>query len=315
MEQKVKKVIIIEDNERILGLYCRWARSLGYEVDSANEGHEALEKINRNIYDIAIVDWRLPGISGIELGFMMLNIVDPPIVRVCITGSSNISGKRYRSDNAGYDYFIQKPIELLDFLSMLRKADKHVEDRKRLESYKKDFTTGLLTKEVTTERIDHLNNSKEITAVIILDGDNFGQINKKHGEIIGDLVLRCAADRIRNAVYRVGNGIEKDIGRWGDKADTILIVANPANQEILRKIGEGILETFRNPIHVRSEKYEVKGLLISYSVSIGGALTGPGISPMLAVRHANAAMIFVKEHGKKGFEIFDTNKHSFLNTA
>lgn len=61
------KILIIEDEEGIRRLLRYDLRQMQFEVDSAKDGREGLELAKNEDYDVIIIDWMLPYISGVEL--------------------------------------------------------------------------------------------------------------------------------------------------------------------------------------------------------------------------------------------------------
>jgi len=61
------KLLLIEDDEKISKLIQNGFRKVGYRLDIAKDGEEGLYMAQNNNYDVLIVDWMLPKMSGIEL--------------------------------------------------------------------------------------------------------------------------------------------------------------------------------------------------------------------------------------------------------
>lgn len=61
------KILIIEDEEGIRRLLRYDLRQMQFEVDSAKDGREGLELAKTNDYDVILVDWMLPYMSGVEV--------------------------------------------------------------------------------------------------------------------------------------------------------------------------------------------------------------------------------------------------------
>ena len=68
-QQKDKKfsILIVEDEWDIQNLMCLHLSREGHSVDSAQTGKEAYNMLSKNIYQLVILDWMIPEISGIEL--------------------------------------------------------------------------------------------------------------------------------------------------------------------------------------------------------------------------------------------------------
>lgn len=58
------RIIIVEDEVAVRGVLSEFLGRFGYSIDVLGTGREAIEHIKRRRYDVAIVDWRLPGITG-----------------------------------------------------------------------------------------------------------------------------------------------------------------------------------------------------------------------------------------------------------
>lgn len=63
----MKKILIIEDDFYIRGLYKQAFERKGYQVVEAENGEEGLKKIEGGVFDFIILDIMLPGIPGIQV--------------------------------------------------------------------------------------------------------------------------------------------------------------------------------------------------------------------------------------------------------
>jgi len=63
----VKKILIAEDDFYILDIYKSTFSMAGYEVDTAENGEIALEKLKASTYDVMLLDIMLPKVSGTEI--------------------------------------------------------------------------------------------------------------------------------------------------------------------------------------------------------------------------------------------------------
>lgn len=61
---KGRKVLVIDDEEAILQMISEILSCSGYDVDVASDGESALTRLRNNRYDLAICDWKMPGLSG-----------------------------------------------------------------------------------------------------------------------------------------------------------------------------------------------------------------------------------------------------------
>ncbi|HKJ32577.1 MAG TPA: response regulator, partial [Balneolales bacterium] len=67
MTNKLKHILIIEDDPDIRELVGINVRDLGFELDSAADGLTGLDKVMKNSYRLVILDLMLPGLDGMEI--------------------------------------------------------------------------------------------------------------------------------------------------------------------------------------------------------------------------------------------------------
>lgn len=63
----MKKILIVEDDTDISFIYTRALKNAGYSVDQAEDGVLGLDKAQKNLYDLILLDIMLPKASGIDV--------------------------------------------------------------------------------------------------------------------------------------------------------------------------------------------------------------------------------------------------------
>lgn len=118
-----RRILLVDDEPLIIkGLRFSLTQD-GYEVDSACDGNEALEKILGGDYDVILLDVMLPGMSGIEVCQRVRETSDVPIIMLTAKGEDmdKILGLEY-----GADDYMTKPFNILEvkarIKSILRRA-------------------------------------------------------------------------------------------------------------------------------------------------------------------------------------------------
>ncbi|MBD1848757.1 two-component system response regulator RppA [Leptolyngbya sp. GB1-A1] len=114
------RVLLVED-EPDLGTAIRWAlKQEKYIVDWAQDGNEAWEYLQNQgtQYTIALVDWMLPGITGIEL-CQRLRQRHNPLPVLLLTAKDRLQDKIMGLD-AGADDYLVKPFEMEELLARMR---------------------------------------------------------------------------------------------------------------------------------------------------------------------------------------------------
>lgn len=113
------RVLIVEDNPLNMELVFEISEAEGFIADKAEDGEEALLKVENADYDLILMDIELPGIDGIEVTRLIRKQYKKiPIIALT---SYAMKGDRERFLEAGFDEYISKPIDVLDFKQRLRK--------------------------------------------------------------------------------------------------------------------------------------------------------------------------------------------------
>jgi CheY-like chemotaxis protein len=77
-----KRILVVDDEEDVRVLVCRILRDMGYEVESAAHGKEALEKVSAQRVDLMILDLMMPGVDGWGVLASLRTLSSPPPVVV-----------------------------------------------------------------------------------------------------------------------------------------------------------------------------------------------------------------------------------------
>lgn len=103
----MSRILIIEDEDGIRRLLRYDLRQFNFMVDSAKDGKEAIDYVDNNEYDVIIVDWMLPVISGIDLVKMFRQEGNNAIILMLTAkdGESDI----LEAFDAGVDDYMTKP--------------------------------------------------------------------------------------------------------------------------------------------------------------------------------------------------------------
>ena len=61
------KILLVEDDFVLANTLIDWLEFKGHEIEHVSDGYKANEKIKTPNYDIIVLDWNLPGVTGIEI--------------------------------------------------------------------------------------------------------------------------------------------------------------------------------------------------------------------------------------------------------
>jgi two-component system phosphate regulon response regulator PhoB len=114
------RILIVEDEEPLTLLLRYNLEAEGYGVDVAGRGDEADLRLRENPPDLAIVDWMLPGLSGIELIRRLRTRPESRQLPVIMLTARGEEGERVRGLATGADDYIVKPFSIPELLARVR---------------------------------------------------------------------------------------------------------------------------------------------------------------------------------------------------
>jgi DNA-binding response OmpR family regulator len=112
------RVLVAEDDPGLREVLVEGLEEAGYQVDAASRGDDAIEQLRFHDYDVAVLDWRMPGATGLDVvawarrngrptAILMLTAMDAPADR--ITGL-----------DGGADDYLVKPFDFGELLARIR---------------------------------------------------------------------------------------------------------------------------------------------------------------------------------------------------
>ena len=115
-----KRVLVVEDNELNLKLFCDLLRAHDYEAEGVRDAREAINRATLFAPDIIIMDIQMPHISGLELiEAMRRDVILRRIPVMAVTAYAG-KGDEDRIREAGADAYVAKPISLMKFIGVVR---------------------------------------------------------------------------------------------------------------------------------------------------------------------------------------------------
>lgn len=112
-----KKILVVDDEEKIREMVKNYLEKEGYEVIQAADGTEALESINRDRPSLIVLDWMLPGMSGLEICRHVREKSNIPIIM--LTAKTEEVDKLLGLE-LGADDYITKPFSLRELAARIK---------------------------------------------------------------------------------------------------------------------------------------------------------------------------------------------------
>lgn len=117
-----KKVLVIDDEEAILQMVREALTPRGYEVDTASDGESGLERARERSYDVALCDWKMPGLNG-EQVYERLRSINPALSsRIIFITGDVVSERTQKFLEQQNKICLPKPFTISEFRAAIKKV-------------------------------------------------------------------------------------------------------------------------------------------------------------------------------------------------
>src|SRR5689334_6914138 len=112
-----KRILVVDDEPLIIHLLTAALSQAGYDVFGANSGAEAIEVATTNKIDLALLDYEMPGMTGLEAGTTLHSITSTRFIIMSIHSEDTLVDQ---ASGAGVLAYIVKPLKIEDVLRTLK---------------------------------------------------------------------------------------------------------------------------------------------------------------------------------------------------
>jgi DNA-binding NtrC family response regulator len=124
-------ILVIEDDNRLREVLRKILDSKGFTVEVSADGSDGITKTKRSSFDIALVDLKMPGMSGMEV-LKDIKKIQPQTYVIIMTAFGTIASAVEAVQNGAFDY-ITKPFKTEEILIVIRKALEDRDLRRKVE--------------------------------------------------------------------------------------------------------------------------------------------------------------------------------------
>ncbi len=325
------RILVVDDDPKMLKLLDLRLKSEGYEVIPANGGHQAINKLEQSKPDMALVDVNMPGMSGLEL-LVELKRKAPGLPVVIMTAYSSedvaVTALKRHADGyitkpfhaqeisqivqeniqqcrgfSAYQGFLDKspssPVGLIHQISKLEHAKRLLEEDnvKLREQSIRDGLTGLYNHTHFQERLEaEFERSQRYNtnlSLVMIDVDNFKDVNDLYGHQEGDKVLIQLAKLMLESIRSI------DIAaRYGGEEFALILpqINAKGTRHMAERLGRRVQEYFSTLYHLPLK------LTISQGIA---AIPHPDIKTKAGIiRAADQALYEAKHHNKNCVNVY-----------
>ena len=130
--KRLGRVMVVDDEENIREVLSSYLTGLGYQVVTAKDGQDALNKFQKDQFDLIISDLLMPNIDGLDL-LKQIREKDRDVIFLMITGYPSIETAVEAIKKGAYDY-ITKPFHMEDVKIRIERAFEKKNLKERLST-------------------------------------------------------------------------------------------------------------------------------------------------------------------------------------
>jgi two-component system copper resistance phosphate regulon response regulator CusR len=112
------RILVAEDDPGLRDVLVQGLNDAGYKVDAVDRGDDAIEQFKFYDYDVAVVDWRMPGVPGIEVVSWARQQQRP--TAILMLTARDTTSDRIQGLDAGADDYLVKPFDFGELLARIR---------------------------------------------------------------------------------------------------------------------------------------------------------------------------------------------------
>jgi two-component system cell cycle response regulator len=289
------KILIAEDDSISCQALENNLKQWGYDVISAKDGNQAWEIARTNDIRLAILDWNMPGIDGIELSRKIRNeyqLEDSKYIYIILLTGRGEQDDIIQGLSTGADDYITKPYSFVELKYRIQNGERIIKNEdKRIMIASQDNLTKLWNRNkifnfLETE-LERGEQEKTQTGVVMIDIDHFKSINDSYGHLIGDEVLVEVAHRLKKTIRPYDR-----IGRYG--GDEIFVVLPKCGNQDAKTIAKRLYDS------VTKTKIPTEAGTLEINISIGCSSNEdfPQATKMQLIQASDNALLDAKKNGR-----------------
>jgi diguanylate cyclase (GGDEF)-like protein len=289
-------------------LLKRLLEGWGYEVVLAANGYEAQRILDGDDAPrLAILDCLMPGLGGLELceqirerkqGYVYTILLCAP----CPSWNSHEQTDLLKGFELGADDYLSKPFKEPELRARIKVGERIIRSHEELiearEALKFEASHDPLLRiwnrrailDLLTTELSRAKRLQTSLSVFFADLDSFKRVNDNYGHLVGDEVLRSAAEKMSSAVREYDH-----VGRYG--GEEFLVVLPDCTVEVAREIAERVRQ------HIGDKPIVTAPALVHVTVSIGVSQWHFGQEIHDLLHRADIAMYRAKQNGRNRVEV------------
>lgn len=300
-----KRILIADDDSGSRRILETFLKKWEYDVTIVSDGTAALEVLDREDSPrLAVLDWMMPGMQGVEICQLIRKRADRPYVYVLLLTARNERQDLFEGLKLGADDYLTKPFDAQELQARLHVGERILNLQDGLIAAKEelrfrathDALTGVFNRGTALDAIkrEHARQVRERTpfGVILADLDHFKNINDTRGHLCGDAVLKEAARRMSACTRQYDT-----VGRYGGE-EFLIVVANTDDSVAIK-----LAERMRKAIESKPFVTDSGEISLTASFGVADSSNAQASDAKMLIQLADEALYRAKRQGRNQCEI------------
>jgi len=260
----LNSVLIAEDDPIFRRILESWFRRWDYQVTAVQNGLDAWEVLQKDdAPQLAVLDWMMPGLDGIELCRRIRSRDQGPYRYLILLTAKDNKQDVIAGLEAGADDYLTKPFDvdelharvragkrILDLQAALIRAQSALQFDASHDGLTAIWNRGAIL-DLLIGEMERSRRNRDSMGIIMVDIDFFKNINDSHGHLVGDAVLREVGHRLQSGLRSYDS-----VGRYGGEEFLIVVPGCDAlnlkvtAERLRRIIADKPVETTAGPVPV-----------------------------------------------------------------
>ena len=271
------RALVAEDDANYAAYLGALLKRFGFDVTITHDGKAALEAANAQPFDVAVIDFTMPGMDGFELISALRNHPHcSDTYALMVTGHGDLETK-IAALRLGYDDFISKSTAETEMIAKLGAARRLVQRQHRLDARvrelyglaTRDELTGLFNRRYFFAEAERMIADGCNMTVALFDLDGFKKVNDNHGHLAGDQILHDIG-----ALFLRSTRHDDLVARYG--GDEFVLVTAPSTRDDVAGLTARLID------EIARLRWTFDGQVLSVTATAGLASSAAIEKPTLA---------------------------------